>query len=184
MTDWRSFPGPNSYRAEDVEPALTELGRAKDERSAQDAYNRVLLAIGNSHRGTLYPAAVAAAPRILEVALQSAGWARYAAFEVLVELSAFEAEGGFEEFSELGGEIVQLKTVVVGTISGAREQLLSVLADGSEMELVRIDALDVLELLDQNLDEVARVLLGMPERSAQGTFDGQRRKFLVGHGYL
>jgi hypothetical protein len=52
---WDQFPGPPDYAPREVEAALASLSKAHDRRSANDAYNRVLFAVGNNHRGTLYP---------------------------------------------------------------------------------------------------------------------------------
>lgn len=184
MTDWAVYPGPKCYRPGDVEPALAALASASSEAAARDAYNKVLFAIGNNHRGSLYPAAVAAASRVVELALNGAGWARHAAFEVMVELCVFEAEAGFEQFTGADGALIETKEGVLRTLREAKPSLLAVLADEAEIETVRIDVLDIVEQLEEDAKDVADVLRAMPERSSQGTFDGRRRVFLVEHGYL
>jgi hypothetical protein len=93
---WKKFPGPVEFRPEEVEASLHQLAQADSRGSAQEAYNRVLSAIGNNHRGTLYPAAVGIIPILVEIAKQGRAWARWGALEVLVDVAAFEPEIGFE----------------------------------------------------------------------------------------
>src|SRR5262245_50085023 len=96
--DWERFPGPEDYQPAAVPPALEALRNATDEASGQKAYHRVLYAVGNNHRGTLYPAAVAVVGIVFEVARTGSETAKAAALETAVELASFCPEPGFETF--------------------------------------------------------------------------------------
>ena len=137
MPDWSKFTGPQHYEPDKVDGALAALESASSREQAQAAYDRVLFAIGNNHGGTLYPAAAAAAPEILKLAIDGTGWHRWGAFEVLVELTVFDAEPGFEEFIAPGGGRINLKCAVRDLLRDAKPRLFLILNNQSAEEEVR-----------------------------------------------
>lgn len=123
MIAWSSYPGPEAYKPDEVSPALSACEAVTSRASALKTYHRVLFAVGNNHAGTVYPAAAAAAPILLRLALESDGWLQWLGFEVLVELVLFEAEPGYEEFVNAEGVRVRVKDNIRETIWAARAGL-------------------------------------------------------------
>jgi hypothetical protein len=183
LTNWSLFPGPKYYRPDDVEPALAGLAAVSSEHTAREAYNTVLFAIGNNHAGTLYPAVVGAVPRILTLATKGQGWVRRAAMNILVDVLTFEIEPGFERFTMEDDVRTDTKLALRRLLRAEEQFFLSVIADVEAPEPFRIDALDLLDALDCSAEKLAALLLLMPERTAQGRFDGRRKRFLIDHGH-
>ncbi len=183
MPDWSTFPGPKYYEPSTVEPALRALACASSEEEATDANNRVLFAVGNNHAGTLYPAAVAAGPEIVEVTLRGSGWAQHAAFEVLVEGVVFDVEQGFDDFAATNGELVRTREAIDAELAAATSDFLSILRDPAAQERIRVNIMDILDGGDNEGDVIA-VLGKLPDVSTQKSFDGARRRFLIEHGAL
>ena len=159
---WDEFPGPPCYAPREVDGALASLCKIRDKRSANEAYNRVLFAVGNNHRGTLYPAAAAAAPRVLEIALAGEGIVRTTALDVVMDLLLFSAEPGFEIFEWLDGSSADVKDEIKKSIQEEEEKLFGILVDQREQEKDRLIALSILDLVavdPSRVVSVARIVL-------------------------
>lgn len=180
MSQWERFPGPVWYRPAAVEPALAALRAASSCEEAIEAYHRVLFAGGNNHRGTLYPASVALAPIVAEVALSARGWPRWGAFEVLIELCSFVPEKGFETFHDQAGRTVELKRALIASIQSSREGLLAVLADPDEDDKIRCDLLRIFDAFSDASDAVTLVR-AMPISGSE-VFERARLQFLEWQG--
>lgn len=98
--DWSKFAGPADYRPSEVEPALRAIGEVTDEDSMWRAYHRLLFAVGNSHAGELYSAALVALPRVAGFLQSDRAWVRRAAGEILTELVAFHFHPDFAPAAE------------------------------------------------------------------------------------
>lgn len=158
---WDEFPGPPYYAPREVDGALASLRTVHDKRSANDAYNRILFAVGNNHRGTLYPAAAAAAPKVLEIALSGEGIVRTTALDVVMDLLLFAAEPGFEKFKRVDGLNGDVKDEIKTSIRQEEERLVGLVLDKREQEKERLIAISILELAadPSRVVPVARMVL-------------------------
>jgi hypothetical protein len=75
--NWAAIPGPKYYHSADVEPAIQAIIDAPAQERDPGAALRD--AVGNDHGGTLYPAAVAATSRLVEIIEDRPGAPRRAA---------------------------------------------------------------------------------------------------------
>jgi hypothetical protein len=129
--DWERFPGPEYYNPEKARRSLNRLLAAEDEAQSWKAYTDVLYGIGNDHRGSFYPAALAAVPLLVRIAASGLQWPRFGALQVLTDLLiSFGPEQGYERFE---GDPVNLMRALIGamsdagltTLEGAPEALIS-----------------------------------------------------------
>lgn len=73
--DWNAIPGSEWYRPEKVAKAIAGI-RNRDPNAPDIVYQ-----VANNHAGELYPAAVAATPILLDIALHSnITWLQYKLF--------------------------------------------------------------------------------------------------------
>ncbi len=93
---WRPEDQPSWNKQGEVAEALRDLALASLE-TGQEAYSRLLYAVGNDHAGTYYPVVVTVVP-FLGAILRSGGpTARLRTLDVLVDLAgSFAPEPGFE----------------------------------------------------------------------------------------
>ncbi|WP_304454795.1 hypothetical protein [Nocardiopsis sp. YSL2] len=95
--DWRSVPGPaDYYRPEAAREGLHDLARARGHTEAASAASR--LAGGgviHDHSGTVFPAAVPAAPLLLQIAQERTGATQVAALELVENALNFRPWPGF-----------------------------------------------------------------------------------------
>jgi hypothetical protein len=132
--DWTVFSGPADHRPSDVPRALAALADAADAIHAEVAYHQMLSAIGNDHRGTLYPAA--AASMLIELALAEQRWTRWAATQVLIDMmTSFEPEPGFDIVRSADGTSVDVRHVVRSQISAAARDVRVLIAAEPESEV-------------------------------------------------
>jgi hypothetical protein len=125
MPDWAEIPGPKYYRPWEVEPAMRSLAETTMETG--DVGASVRWAVGNDHAGTLYPAAVVATSRLLDIIEQRAGAPRRAALQILLDWwGTFQPEPGFEEFHDLSGNDVKLVPALMKEIAAAKAMIQSI----------------------------------------------------------
>lgn len=101
--DWSVYLGPELYKPEAIPKALLGLKRLNDSKNAELVYNQTLGAIGNNHRGTYYPAVLAALEFVSEISKdQTARQAAKVAEEILIDLAdSFSPElGGYSAHTE------------------------------------------------------------------------------------
>jgi hypothetical protein len=129
--DWEHFRGPEYYDPEKARRSLHRLLAAEDEAQSWKAYSDVLYGIGNDHRGSFYPAALAAVPLLVRIAVSGLQWPRFGALHVLTDLLiSFGPEQGYERFE--GGPVDLMRALIdamsdagLTTLEGAPEALLS-----------------------------------------------------------
>jgi|ERR1700722_7402382 hypothetical protein len=119
MSDWDEIPGPMYYRPSEVEPAINSLAETTVEEG--DVGARLRRAVGNDHAGTLYPAAVAATNRLLDIIEHRAGAPRRAALNILLDWwGTFQPEPGYGTFQERNGTNVELVPTVMEEVAAAK----------------------------------------------------------------
>ncbi|MFI0411378.1 hypothetical protein [Actinomadura sp. 3N508] len=80
--------------------------------------------VGNDHGGTLYPAAVMAVERLLEIVRDVPGPPRELALNIILDWwGTFQAEPGFEEFELPDGTVMQTVPAIMERVSAARPML-------------------------------------------------------------
>jgi len=114
--DWSSYPQPEWNNPHDVPAALQALAHADSDAAAQEAYDRVLGALGNNHAGTYYPVVLPAVPFLGKIVKDGPVWARVGALDALIELlTSFEPEPGFETVKNPDGTTTRLTAAVQGS---------------------------------------------------------------------
>ena len=125
MSDWAEIPGPKYYRPSEVEPALRSLAETAVETG--DVGAGVRKAVGNDHAGTLYPAAVLATSRLLNIIEHRTGAPRRAALNILLDWwGTFQPEPGYEEFQDLSGDNVELVPALMNEVIAAKATIQSI----------------------------------------------------------
>ncbi len=179
MTDWKDFPGPSSYDPAALPPMLASFYSVASKQDEDYVYDGLLFAIGNNHAGTLYPAAVAVAPLVIEQLLTSMGWRQSVASEILIELLVFSAEPGFEQFRVGGAPPIELEKAIRSEVRNHWSELLERMAAPDTQERVRVNLLDALECFGESLGELGSVLRAIPEPTGQSPFRAARQAFLA-----
>jgi hypothetical protein len=84
-------------------------------------------AVGNDHAGTLYPAAVAATNRLLDIIEHRPGAPRRAALNVLLDWwGTFQPEPGYETFQDDHGAVVELLPALMKEVAAAKPLIESI----------------------------------------------------------
>src|SRR5882757_2318295 len=148
--DWAAYemsPSAEWYHPDEVPAAFERLISASTRKQGDAAYDAMLFAVGNSHAGLLYPAAAAAAPLVVRVARECDGWARWAAVEILCEMTSFSVDR--EQFIDPTGRIVNTKEAIIAEIQSLRGDLERIAArlDPDPVPTAQ-SARDLLEYLD------------------------------------
>lgn len=119
VPNWDDIPGPRYYHPAEVEPAIALLTGATSKDADPGASFRS--AVGNDHAGTLYPAAVAATIRLLDIIEHRPGPPRRAALGVLLDWwGTFRPEPGYESFQDRNGVTVELLPALIGEVAAAK----------------------------------------------------------------
>lgn len=135
------FPQPESNDPGTMEAALEALRAAVDESTALDAYDALLWAVGDNHRGTFYPVVLGALPEIESILMGGNPWAQRAAMEALIDLGgSFVPEEGFETY--LGASVQETLKAFVHSV----RRYIAPLATGDDARAK--SATDLLELID------------------------------------
>jgi hypothetical protein len=143
--NWATIPGPKYYHPADVESAIQSVVEAPVQERDPGAALRY--AVGNDHAGTLYPAAVAATKRLLDVIQNRPGAPRRAALIVLIDWwGTFRPEPGYETFPDSTGATVELLPAIVNEIVAAEPLLASI--PGSD-PIARKPALQLLQCIKE-----------------------------------
>ena len=133
--DWSAIPGCEWYRPENVAKAIAGI------RNCDPTAPDILYQVANNHAGELFPAAVVAAPILLEIAIHSPNLrAATAALAALDNLVWFRGVPPFDVILREGAE-VSLEKAIRQEIQVARAELVA-LADR-----------------DQRLRKITKVLL-------------------------
>ncbi|WP_457279935.1 hypothetical protein [Polaromonas sp. P5_D5] len=139
--DLDHFPQPDSNAAGSVEAALDALWNAYDESTANDAYDALLWATGNNHRGTYYPVVLGVLPEIEQILMKGKEWAQRAVMESLIDLGgSFVPEKGYDTY--LGASV---KATLNAFIHSMRHRI-APLANGTDARAK--SAIELLELID------------------------------------
>jgi hypothetical protein len=108
---WTSYAGSEDYNPSEPPRAFRRLVSAQDKSDAEDAYDEMLFAIGNNHRGSYYAAARSAVPLLVQAAVTLSGWPRSAAVEILTDLTlSFGPADGETEILDVFVEAVERRT--------------------------------------------------------------------------
>jgi hypothetical protein len=126
--DWAAFPWPRPDDC-DVPKILNALRAVVDARPTDwdQAARMVRFAVGNEHRGTVYPAAVAMTEQLLAVAARYPGTPRWVALGVLESWwSGYGPEPGLATYFDADGIWVGVLWEIQRRIAGASELLASI----------------------------------------------------------
>ncbi len=100
---WDLEAQPPSNAKDEVANALRALSVASPDTS-DEAYSRMLYALGNNHAGTYYPVALAAVPFLAAILRDGGPTARLRTLDVLIDLvGSFEPEPDFEVVATSAG---------------------------------------------------------------------------------
>lgn len=92
------YPLPEWSDADSIAAALDDISHAHDEVSANDAYDKLLWAVGNNHAGHFYPVVLAVLGQLQQLLESADPWGQHAVMESLIDLGgSFAAEPGYEE---------------------------------------------------------------------------------------
>ena len=121
---WSALPQPpwNNHQTS-VPNALRQLAELDDAAGANEIYNQVLFALGNNHRGTIWPVAIAAIPFLVEIVEGGPAAAAHCAAEVLYEVLLFYPDEGFETVLGSDGSVVPLREAILGEVLKFRSRL-------------------------------------------------------------
>lgn len=127
--DWSAIPGPPEYRPDTVATAFRALlAPHTDDRA--DPATMMRFAVGNDHRGTIYPAAVAATAAMLDIIKVRPDRPRHTALGILLDWwASFDPEPGYEEYLDAAGERVDVVAAIRRTVLGATHMLEQVQKD-------------------------------------------------------
>ena len=135
------FPQPESNESDSVEAALDALRDAKDESTANEAYDAFLWAMGNNHAGTFYPVVLGVLPEIEQILMTGNAWAQRAVMESLIDLGgSFVPEEGYENY--LGASVQKSLNAFIDSM----RHHITPLANGNDARAK--SATDLLELID------------------------------------
>ncbi len=143
LIDWSAIRGSKWYRPQNVPIATAGI------RNCDPTAPDILFAVANNHAGELYPAAVAATPILLDIAIQAPNdKAAMAALAALDNLTWFRGEPPFDTIVYEGAG-TSLDDAIRGQIEAARAEL-STLAERN-----------------QRLSKAVRTLLGSLDEQRQ-----------------
>jgi hypothetical protein len=165
--DWAAYPGPPEYNPKEVPVALRALGGATDQAEAQAAYHQFLFAVGNNHRGTLYACAPVTVPCLVAFVREGSPWAKWAAIQCLTDAFTF---GPHDEAS--AGAPEAFRATVAEQAAGL---LLTLLADPTEREDLREDALGLLDdipAVERRLVPIVDEILALAAKGSSRQFNG------------
>jgi len=146
---WAAFPWPDSrVDHEEVRAALRAV-LEPHQNDWSDAGTMVRFAVGNDHRGSIYPAALAMVDILLSIAREHPGEPRRVALSTLEDWwSGYEPEHGFESFADADGARIALIPAIVRKMTDAvplLEQIAGGASDSAAAALAR-DLLIVIPL--------------------------------------
>jgi hypothetical protein len=134
---------PADGRTGQVAAALRALALATSDAAAQDAYHRVLFAVGNDHRGSYFPIVLDAVPFLAEILVGGTSRARERTLDVLIDLV-----GSFGPDPDVvmqdGVRPEDLPAMLRASVEDLRPTLQILVADSSAPEVQRLAG----ELLD------------------------------------
>ena len=123
--DWASFPwpAPATYDRKAILRSLRAV-MAPHPRDWSDPATMVRVAVGNDHRGTVYPAAVAMTEQLLTIVKDYPGDPRQVALCVLDDWwSGYEPEQGFESYLTPNGTRVAVLPEIARQVTDATDLL-------------------------------------------------------------
>jgi hypothetical protein len=129
----------------EVAAALRALAFATSDDAGQDAYHRVLFAVGNDHRGTYFPIVLDAVPYLGEILAAGTRRARARTLDVLIDLvGSFGPDPGVATQDGIRPE--DLPDVLRTRVEGLRPTLETLIADSAapEVQALARDLVDCL----------------------------------------
>ena len=145
--NWVNFAQPEWNKPGDVEHAFELVLAASDAASSDNAYNRIMFSIGNSHGGTYYPVIIPALPFMEEVLKIGQPWAKSTVVSALLDLyGSFEPEFERIDYHTSDEFRSQLLEMVQNTIANFRGTLESLAASD---EIAAKDARELLQEISE-----------------------------------
>ena len=142
---WDLEVQPPANAKDEVGASLRALAVASPDTS-QEAYSRMLYALGNNHAGTYYPVALAAVPFLGAILRGGGPTARLRTLDVLVDLiGSFAPEPGFEIVETPSG-LRLLRDALKEKVLELATQIERLKVDASSAEEAKL-AQDLLSLL-------------------------------------
>ncbi len=95
------LPQPEWNEPHSLPAAFEAIRTAHNQTSAENAYNKLLYAVGNNHAGTYYPVVLSVVPVAHQVLSESDLWAKRATLDLLVDLvESFQPEPAYATFDD------------------------------------------------------------------------------------
>jgi hypothetical protein len=127
-----SWPDPDDHDEGRILAALRAVMEPA-RKDWSDPGTLVRFAVGNDHRGTIYPAAAPMVQILLFIAKEYAGMPRRVALSVLDDWwGGYEPEDGFESFVDTDGVRTALIPAIVQKMTDATDLLNHIAADASD----------------------------------------------------
>jgi hypothetical protein len=128
---WAAIPGPVDYRPNRVPEALRKVSTAA--RGELDYDGDISFAVGNDHRGTLYPASVPAVAFLLEIIAVRPGPPRQVALLVLLTWwGMFQPDPEYGSYTGDDGRVVDIVTGVMEQVAASVELLRRIGAEDTQ----------------------------------------------------
>jgi hypothetical protein len=141
--DWASFAQPEWNKPGEVFHAFELVLAANNPDSSENAYNRIMFAIGNSHGGTYYPVIVPALPFLAKILENENPWARATVTSALADLyGSFEPEFDRPDYHTTDKLREELYSIVQKTIPNFCDALERLAANN---EIASHDARELLQ---------------------------------------
>lgn len=142
--DWSREAQPTWNAPDEIVRALRAIAEATAE-SRDDAYSRMLYALGNNHAGTYFPIVLQVVPFLGEILRDGSEAARLVTLDVLVDLlGSFAPEAGYEVIATPDGDR-SLRDLLKERCHALRGQVERLLASRAERKLAE----EVLEFLSE-----------------------------------
>jgi hypothetical protein len=104
--------------------ALSSVREANDSASSTAAYDKLLYAVGNNHRGTYYPVMLAVMPLLDELLRAGSPWSARTVLEALIDLfESFQPERRYEVTKDFARNPQELAHVFEESVRRLRPSL-------------------------------------------------------------
>lgn len=120
---WSDFSQPPWNHQDTIPSVLRQLADLHDTERSNQVYNAVLFALGNNHRGTLWPVAIAMIPFLVEILEHGPAAAAACAAEILHNVLLFYPDDGFDTMLKPDGTPVPLRDAILDEVVRFRPQM-------------------------------------------------------------
>lgn len=133
--DWAVIPGPRWYQGELAAAAAGTVARADTPSRVVQAVAELRFAVGNDHRGTLYPAAVPATGVFVGMIVEQPGGPRGYALNTLLDWwGCFRPEPGYDTYDDAAAGPVEITEGIMQRVRQAAPALTRLTADFRAVE--------------------------------------------------